>query len=104
MSPRASLNRYIDIDIVRYEMYLVRTYKFLNCYLHVFSLHTKEKSTDKTVWKMMSLPQKVEVLNGGMRIATVGRHYGVNESTISFCSKNEDKIKGSVKPVVRRLR
>ena len=27
----------------------------------------------------MSLPQKVEVLDGGMRIATVGRHYEVNE-------------------------
>ena len=52
----------------------------------------------------MSLPQKVEVLDGGIRIATVGQHYGVNESTICFCSKNEDKIKGSVKPVVRRLR
>jgi len=48
MSPRASLNRYIDImGIVRYEMYLVRTYKFLNCYLSVSSLHPKEKSTDK---------------------------------------------------------
>jgi len=52
---------------------------------------------------MMSLQQKVEVLDGGMRIATVGQYYGVNESTICFCSKNEDKIKGSVKPVVRRL-
>lgn len=48
MSPCASLNRYIGIiDIVPYGMYLVRIYKFLNCYLRVFSLHAKEKSTDK---------------------------------------------------------
>jgi hypothetical protein len=53
---------------------------------------------------MTSLSQKVEVLDRGKRIATVGRYYGVNESTICFCPKNEDKIKGSVKPVVRPLR
>ena len=52
----------------------------------------------------MSLSQKVEVLDRGVRIATVGQYYRVNESTICFCSKNEDKIKGSVKPRVRRLR
>lgn len=52
----------------------------------------------------MSLSQKVAVLDWGTRIATVGRYYGVNESTICFCSKNEDNFKGSVKPVVRRLR
>jgi hypothetical protein len=52
----------------------------------------------------MSLPLKVEVLDGGMRMAKVGRHYGVNESTICFCSKSEGKIKGNVKYVVSRLR
>jgi hypothetical protein len=52
---------------------------------------------------MMSLSQKVEVLDRGMRIATVGQYYGVNESTICFCSKNEEKIKVSVMPAVRRL-
>jgi hypothetical protein len=61
MSPRASLNRYIDIiDIVRYGMYLVRTYKFLNCYLRVFCPHAKEKSTDKK-----SIENDVSVTEGG---------------------------------------
>jgi hypothetical protein len=45
MSPRTSLNRYIDIT--RYGTYLDRTYKLLNCHLRVFSLHAKDNSTDK---------------------------------------------------------
>jgi hypothetical protein len=54
-----------------------RTYKCLNCFLRV-SLHAKETSTDtKEIGKIMSLSQKVEVLHGGMRIATVGRYCGL---------------------------
>jgi hypothetical protein len=61
MSPRASLNRYIDIiDIVQYGMYLIRAYKFLNCYLRVFCLHAKEKSTDKK-----SMKNDVSATEGG---------------------------------------
>jgi hypothetical protein len=76
----------------------------LNCYHRVFAYMVKKSLRIKRVWKIMSLPQKVEVLDRGMRFATVGWYYGVNESTICFCSKNEDKIKESVKPGVRRLR
>jgi hypothetical protein len=32
-----------------------------------------------------------------MSIATVGRHYGVKDTTIHFNKKNEDNIRGSDK-------
>ena len=41
--------------------------------------------------------QNVDVFASEMRKTAVGHHFGVNESTIRFITKNEDKIRGSVK-------
>jgi hypothetical protein len=42
-----------------------------------------------------------------MSIATVGRHYGVNESMICYIKENEGKIWGSIKicaPLIAEIR
>uniref|UniRef100_UPI00358EB99E putative CENPB DNA-binding domain-containing protein 1 n=1 Tax=Myxine glutinosa TaxID=7769 RepID=UPI00358EB99E len=53
-------------------------------------------STTKRQKKVMSLNQKVELLDRlsrGECVASVGRHYGVNESTIRYVQKNEKAIR-----------
>ena len=47
---------------------------------------------DKKVKTVMSLLETVEMIEPerGMRIATVGCCYGVNESIVCFLKKNED--------------
>jgi len=66
-----------------------------------------EELEDKHKWKMMSVFEKVEVLDKldrGVRNSTVGRRYDVNKSIIYFVKKNEDKFRGSVRASVNRVR
>uniref|UniRef100_UPI00358E955F tigger transposable element-derived protein 1-like n=1 Tax=Myxine glutinosa TaxID=7769 RepID=UPI00358E955F len=56
-------------------------------------------STTKRQKKVMNLSQKVELLDlllRGDSAASVGRHYGVHESTIRYIRKNEKAIRESV--------
>jgi hypothetical protein len=71
------------------------------------AVHADEELEDKQKRKVMSLLEKVEVLDKldrGMRNSTVGRRCDVNKSIIHFIKKNEDKFRGSVKASVHRLR
>jgi hypothetical protein len=55
-----------------------------------------EGPKDKNKMKIMSLLEKVEVLDEldwGLRIGVVGRHYGVNELTIRFFKTDADSIR-----------
>uniref|UniRef100_UPI00358FE200 tigger transposable element-derived protein 1-like n=1 Tax=Myxine glutinosa TaxID=7769 RepID=UPI00358FE200 len=55
-----------------------------------------DASTSKMQKKVLSLNQKVELLNRILRgesAAFVGRHYGVHESTIRYIRKNEKAIR-----------
>uniref|UniRef100_A0A8C4QHC6 HTH CENPB-type domain-containing protein n=1 Tax=Eptatretus burgeri TaxID=7764 RepID=A0A8C4QHC6_EPTBU len=57
------------------------------------------ESNGKRQKKVMYLSQKVELLDrlaGGETAASVGRHYGVNESTVRSIKKNEVGIRASV--------
>ena len=57
---------------------------------------TRDALTAKRQNKVMSLSNKVELLNGLPReecAASVGRLYGVNESTIYYVGKNEKAIR-----------
>uniref|UniRef100_A0A3P9I863 HTH CENPB-type domain-containing protein n=1 Tax=Oryzias latipes TaxID=8090 RepID=A0A3P9I863_ORYLA len=49
--------------------------------------------------KVLTLHEKVELLDklkDGKSYATVGRHYGLNESTVRYIKKNEKEIRSSV--------
>jgi len=41
--------------------------------------------------------RELDVFASEMRVAAVEHHFGANESTIRFITKNEGKIRGSVK-------
>uniref|UniRef100_UPI00359001A7 putative CENPB DNA-binding domain-containing protein 1 n=1 Tax=Myxine glutinosa TaxID=7769 RepID=UPI00359001A7 len=61
--------------------------------------NAEDASTTKRQKKVMSLSQKVELLNRlsrGDSAASVGRHYGVNESTIRLIRKNEKAIRDCI--------
>ena len=66
-------------------------------------VHAEEELENKQKRKVMSLLEKVEVLDKldrGMRNSTVGLRYDVNKSIIHFIEKNEDKFRGNVKASV----
>uniref|UniRef100_UPI00358FB966 tigger transposable element-derived protein 1-like n=1 Tax=Myxine glutinosa TaxID=7769 RepID=UPI00358FB966 len=59
----------------------------------------RDVSTTKRQKKMMSLSQKVELLDRllrGASAASVGRHYDVNESTVRCIRKNDKAIHESI--------
>lgn len=63
-------------------------------------VHANEGPKIEERWKMVSLLEKLEVLDMfDMRIRTARakHHYGVNRSTIFFIQKTEDVGRGSTK-------
>ncbi|XP_064421091.1 tigger transposable element-derived protein 1-like [Latimeria chalumnae] len=59
----------------------------------------KSESGTKRQRKVMTLSEKIELLNmlaRGESAASVGRHYGINESTVWYIRKHEKNIRASV--------
>uniref|UniRef100_A0A3B3IPJ2 HTH psq-type domain-containing protein n=1 Tax=Oryzias latipes TaxID=8090 RepID=A0A3B3IPJ2_ORYLA len=52
--------------------------------------------------KVLTLHEKIELLDklmGGKSYSAVGRHYGLNESTVRYIKKNEKEVRSSVASV-----
>lgn len=88
-------------DIVRYGLHFDSTFHcFWNSVLFESSvegvIRADEESEDKKKRRVMSLLEKVEVLDkmdGGMGSSTVGRRCDVNKSMILVIKKNEYKFR-----------
>ena len=65
----------------------------------------KKKNEPKRSKKVMTLHEKVELLDmiqEGHSIASVGRHYGINESTVRYIKKKEAEIRKNVSLCFRK--
>ncbi|XP_077291011.1 uncharacterized protein LOC143914610 [Arctopsyche grandis] len=70
-------------------------------YVRPVNIHIrKDLRTSKRARKVMSLSEKMDILNelnGGVSVATLCHYRCLSESTVRYIKKSEDKIKASIK-------
>ncbi|XP_068240245.1 putative CENPB DNA-binding domain-containing protein 1 [Palaemon carinicauda] len=63
------------------------------------ALSTSGESSVKRQWKVMTLEEKVKVIDKieeGLKYTAFGKLFGVNESTVRYIEKNEANIQASI--------